>query len=84
MKSRFGASRLLGSILGGAIGDVVGGIPERRNLSFSDDTQLTLASCEAIVRAQRIAPEAIAERMLAWFRERRITGIGSQHLEGNA
>jgi len=81
VQSRFGASRLWGSILGGAIGDVVGGIPERRSLSFSDHTQLTLASCEAIVRAKRVAPEAIAERMLAWFRDRRITGIGSSTLK---
>ena len=72
---------MYGSIVGGAIGDVIGGIPERRNLSFSDDTQLTLASCEAIILAKRIAPELIAERMLAWFRERRITGIGSSTLK---
>jgi ADP-ribosyl-[dinitrogen reductase] hydrolase len=81
VQSRFGASTLLGSIIGGAIGDVVGGIPERGNRSFSDDTQLTLASCEAIIQAGRIAPEAIADRMLAWFRDRRITGIGSSTLK---
>jgi len=81
MQSRFGESELLGSIVGGAIGDVLGGIPERRNASFSDDTQLTLASCEAIIVARRIAPESIAAQMLVWFRERRITGIGSSTLK---
>ncbi|HYO78578.1 MAG TPA: ADP-ribosylglycohydrolase family protein, partial [Thermoanaerobaculia bacterium] len=45
------------------------------------DTQLTLASCEAIIRAERIAPEDIAGRMLAWYRDRRITGIGSSTLK---
>jgi ADP-ribosylglycohydrolase len=81
VQSHFRASALYGSIVGGAIGDVVGGIPERRNLSFSDDTQLTLASCEAIITAGEAAPASIAERMLCWFRERRITGIGASTLK---
>lgn len=79
--SSFGGSALFGCIVGGAIGDIVGGIPERRNLSLSDDTQLTLASCESIIAAGGVAPEAIADQMLVWFRDRRITGIGSSTLK---
>lgn len=82
MRSIFGSSALHGSIVGGAIGDIVGGIPERRNLSISDDTQLTLATCEAITLGRRVAPELIADRMLHWFRRGKITGMGSSTLKG--
>lgn len=51
--------RVLGCLLGGAIGDAIGGPYENRRPPFSvaidhewrlsDDTQLTLATCEAIV-----------------------------------
>jgi len=68
-------------VLGGALGDVLGGIPERRSLTFSDDTQLTIATCEAIVINKRVDPEKIAQRMLAWFCEGRVTGIGASTLK---
>lgn len=81
MQSPFRSSSIYGAVVGGAIGDVIGGIPERRSRSFSDDTQLTLASCEAVIGADAIVAERFAERMLVWFRERRITGIGSSTLK---
>jgi len=71
----------LGAILGGAVGDVLGGITERGALSTSDDTQLTLATCEAIVESHSVLPDVIAQRMLVWFREGRVTGIGSSTLK---
>lgn len=75
-------SRLSGAVVGGAIGDVIGGVVERGSLTLSDDTQLTLATCEAIIGSGgSVDPAAIAARMLAWFRERRITGIGSSTLK---
>lgn len=53
--------RALGCILGGAIGDALGGpyegkrppveLHDEARLSLSDDTQLTLATCEAVVEA---------------------------------
>src|SRR4029079_3720944 len=42
---------VLGCLLGGAIGDAVGGVAERGRLGLSDDTQLTLATCEAVIEA---------------------------------
>lgn len=84
-------SRLEGALLGGAIGDACGGPAEARGattldglpqrLRISDDTQLTLATCEAIVAARRVEPEAIAARFLAWFRSGRLRGLGSSTMK---
>lgn len=69
------------TIVAGAIGDILGGISERKRLSLSDDTQLTLATCEALITSSTVDPEAIAVAMLRWFREGRISGIGSSTLK---
>jgi ADP-ribosylglycohydrolase len=79
--------RIVGCIIGGAIGDAMGtayegmrgpvALDDRLPWRLSDDTQLTLATCEAIARDGRVDPEAIAERFAVWFREGRITGIGA-------
>ena len=45
--------------------------------SLSDDTQLTLATCEAIAEVGRVDPAAIAETMANWFAEGRVTGVGA-------
>ena len=81
------SDRVIGSIVGGAVGDAMGGPYEGQigpvvmNLEapwfLSDDTQLTLATCEAIIETDCVSPEAIASRFLVWFREGRITGIGA-------
>lgn len=83
--------RVRGCLLAGAIGDAMGGpfegqpgpirFRERDNWKISDDTQLTLATCESIIELSRVSPEHIAARFLHWFRERRITGIGSSTLK---
>lgn len=72
---------ILGCLVGGAIGDVVGGVPERGDLSLSDDTQLTLATCEAIEESGRVEPGEIAAAFVRWFRARAITGMGSSTLK---
>jgi ADP-ribosylglycohydrolase len=77
----FDRKRIIVTILGGAIGDVLGGIAERASLTFSDDTQLTLATCESILAKRGATPEAIAQRMLEWFVAGRVTGIGSSTLK---
>ena len=73
-------------ILGGAVGDGWGrpyeGSPTRAfplplELVVTDDTQLTLATCEAIIESGRVDPASIALRFLVWFREGRLTGLGS-------
>jgi ADP-ribosylglycohydrolase len=83
--------RLAGCLLGGAIGDAMGlpfeGIQGSLRYvppdawRISDDTQLTLATCEAIVEAGGVSPETIAKHFLKWFREGRIHGIGSSTLK---
>ena len=85
------ADRARGCILGGAIGDAMGGPFEGQqgplkfrthdDWSISDDTQLTLATCESIIETGRVSPEHIASRFVEWHRARRITGIGSSTLK---
>lgn len=83
--------RVRGCIIGGVIGDALGGpfegqprpvkFEERTAWSVSDDSQLTLATCESITAAAKVSPEHIAQRFLAWFRARRISGMGSSTLK---
>src|SRR4051794_30405994 len=83
--------RVLGCILGGAIGDALGGPYEGQPgpltvqpdlpWGLSDDTQLTLATCEAIIATGAITPASIADRFTAWFRSGRITGMGASTLK---
>ncbi|HEX6176131.1 MAG TPA: ADP-ribosylglycohydrolase family protein [Candidatus Binatia bacterium] len=90
-----GATRLgdraRGCILGGAIGDAMGGpfegqpgpiqFCEHCDWNISDDTQLTLATCESIIELGRVSPQHIASRFVEWYRARRITGMGSSTLK---
>jgi ADP-ribosylglycohydrolase len=83
--------RIMGCIIGGAVGDYIGAPLEGRagpievavpaTSEITDDTQLTLATCEAIVRAGRPDPESIAHTFGDWFSRRRISGIGSSTLK---
>jgi ADP-ribosylglycohydrolase len=78
-------------VLGGAIGDGWGrpfeggapreGVPVPDEFAISDDTQLTLATCEAIIDAGRVDPAKIAERFVAWFRAGRLHGLGASTLK---
>ena len=84
-------SQILGCILGGALGDAWGGpwegkpgriafyIPSRS--SISDDTQLTLATCESIIENGGIHAERLASHFATWFATGRISGIGSSTLK---
>lgn len=84
-------SQITGCIVGGALGDAWGRpwegsrgrvafqIPQR---SFvSDDTQLTLATCESIIQNGCIHTERLASHFANWFVEGRITGIGASTLK---
>ena len=84
--------RILGCIIGGAIGDAFGWpyetlrppivISEADEWRLSDDTQLTLATCEAIAgRDGSVDPAAIAAAFARWHRARRVTGMGSNTLK---
>jgi ADP-ribosyl-[dinitrogen reductase] hydrolase len=84
-------NQILGCILGGALGDAWGGpwegnpsqvafqIPSRS--SVSDDTQLTLATCESIIENGGIHTERLAFHFATWFAAGRIRGIGSSTLK---
>ncbi|MDX2043206.1 MAG: ADP-ribosylglycohydrolase family protein [Acidobacteriota bacterium] len=84
--------RVWGCIIGGAIGDALGGayenapvpveIDDTEEWELSDDTQLTLATCEAIIEADgKAEPELIAARFAEWHKQGRITGIGASTLK---
>jgi ADP-ribosylglycohydrolase len=84
-------SQIMGCLLGGALGDAWGGpwegspgpvsfqIPERSFLS--DDTQLTLATCESIIQNGGIHTEGLASHFAKWFVADRIRGIGASTLK---
>lgn len=72
--------RIVGCLVAGAIGDLCGSIAERGTAGLSDDTQLTLATCEAIADGQ-VSPEKIAQAMLRWFVSGEVTGLGSATLK---
>src|SRR5262249_2754077 len=72
---------VLGCLLGGALGDALGGIGERGRPSLSDDTQLTLATCESITATGRLDPAHLAETFRQWFEDRRLSGLGSSTLK---
>jgi ADP-ribosylglycohydrolase len=83
--------RIVGCILGGAVGDALGGPYEGRSgpvviepdapWFLSDDTQLTLATCEAICDCDSISPESIAKNFACWYRQGRVTGTGASTLK---
>jgi ADP-ribosyl-[dinitrogen reductase] hydrolase len=54
-------------------------IPVRPTLS--DDTELTLATCESVIETGAIEPENVATQFLRWFKGGRIHGIGSSTLK---
>jgi ADP-ribosylglycohydrolase len=84
---------ILGCIAGGAIGDAAGAAFEgaiveagpqalvSRDWHLTDDTQLTLATCEALIESDTPSPERIAASFLRWFRAGRLTGLGASTLK---
>ena len=90
---------LLGCLVGGAIGDGIGSAYEGRGAVstvdfeipwlITDDTQLTLATCEAILetgalplaRSGTVLPEKMALRFLQWYSAGRLRGLGASTLK---
>ncbi|MCB9854948.1 MAG: ADP-ribosylglycohydrolase family protein [Phycisphaerales bacterium] len=78
---------IAGCILGGAIGDALGGAYEGQSppievitntvARISDNTQLTHATCEAIIEAKCVDPATIAAVFVRWFKARRFRGLGA-------
>ena len=83
--------RVRGCLLAGAVGDAMGGpfegkpgpmqFREHRNWKISDDSQLTLATCESISQLAEVSPEHIAGQFVRWFKEGRLTGLGASTLK---
>lgn len=48
---------------------------------FTDDTQLTLATCEAILQDDTAAPKTLVTYFLKYYNENRINGIGAATLK---
>jgi len=79
--------RITGSILGGAIGDALAGpyegatrpvtIDHQLEWRLSDDTQLTLATCEAISNSHHVDPAIISSTFVQWYRNSLLTGLGA-------
>src|SRR5262245_12518098 len=84
---------VVGCLVGGALGDAAGAAFEGAQAAsvsllsaaedwrLTDDTQLTLATCEAITEAAGSEPASIAASLLRWFRARRLTGLGASTLK---
>jgi ADP-ribosyl-[dinitrogen reductase] hydrolase len=75
--------RITGCLLGGALGDALGAPVERGStargswLTVTDDTQLTLATCDAIVAAGGVDPAAIADAFARGQRVGAFTDVGA-------
>ena len=85
--------RITGCLLAGALGDSIGAFYENQtapefaipsHLRVTDDTQLTIATCESIIASSGVDAESIAARMTDWYRDRRISGIGASTLKSLA
>ena len=83
--------KVLGCIFGGAIGDAFGGpyegmsppilIKESNEWRLSDDTQLTLATCESIANTGKVDPASIAAHFSEYYQSGKLTGLGASTLK---
>lgn len=73
----------MGDAMGGPFEGQPGPIQFREpaRWSISDDTQLTLATCESIIEARKVSPDHIANRFLQWYRAGQISGVGASTLK---
>ncbi len=79
--------QIAGCIFGGAIGDAFGGhyennkppivFTDEHEMLLSDDTQLTLATCESIAFAGRVDPSHICTHFAEWYASNRLRGLGA-------
>lgn len=53
----------------------------KRKWTFTDDTQLTMATCEVIAESLRFDPLSLAKHFLCYHKEKKLTGIGASTLK---
>ncbi len=63
----------------GTVGVAVRALPALGQIT--DDTALTLATCEGILAARALDPACIAEAFVAWYRKGDVVGVGSSTLK---
>lgn len=51
------------------------------NWQITDDTQLTLATIEAMIKDSKISPETVANQLLKYYKQRKLRGIGASTLK---
>jgi len=83
--------KILGCLLCGAIGDAIGSKYEGKKIEndefdllagdITDDTQLTLATCQSFTEHKKFNPEFIANKFASWHRKRSFRGLGSSTLK---
>ncbi|WP_158563321.1 ADP-ribosylglycohydrolase family protein [Chitinophaga silvatica] len=83
--------KLLGCLVGGAVGDAVGSYYESQSTikevsyehiyGITDDTQLTLATCEAIISNKYLTPDKVAQHLLQWYNKGLLRGLGASTLK---
>lgn len=83
--------RLGGCLAGGTIGDATGSFYEgQSNIErinaemvhgITDDTQLTMATCESIIESGQVSAASIAHYMLTWYNKGKLTGLGASTLK---
>ena len=49
--------------------------------TITDDTQMTLATCDAIIENKELTTNVFAQKYLDYFRQRKISGIGASTLK---
>lgn len=55
--------------------------PKPPQWKLTDDTQLTLATCEAIAENNGISPSAITEKFKFYYQNRKLSGLGASTLK---
>lgn len=80
--------KIKGCLISGALGDAYGGrfenmdVPSRNEVwRFSQDTQLTIASCEAYIAESGIQTDSINKQFGIWYRAGRLSGIDAHTLK---
>lgn len=78
-------NKIMGCLIGGAIGDCLGRPYENKTNTkpkpgkweITDDTQMTLTTCEAISKSRKVDPEIIAKTFVQWHRREPFRGLGA-------